>query len=41
MDKFKDFIYNKNDIIVAVVILIVAAAVIYSRVSALMHYTGA
>lgn len=38
MDKLKDFFYNKNDIIVAVIILLVAAFVIYSRIGAIMNY---
>jgi hypothetical protein len=38
MNKFKDFLYNKNDIIVAVLILLIAAAVIFFRVQAIMNY---
>ena len=38
MDKFKDFLYNKNDIIIALLILMLAAAIIYNRVDAIMNY---
>jgi hypothetical protein len=38
MNKLKDFLYNKNDIIVAVIILLTAAAVIYFRIAAIMDY---
>ncbi|MEG0157354.1 MAG: hypothetical protein RR626_08475 [Anaerovoracaceae bacterium] len=38
MEKFKDFFYNKNDIVVAVVIFLIAAAVIYFRFNAIMEY---
>jgi hypothetical protein len=38
MNKLKDFLYNKNDIIVAVIILLAAAAVIYFRIAAIMDY---
>lgn len=38
MEKLKDFIYNKNDIIIAIVILLIASIVIYSRIGAIMKY---
>ncbi len=38
MEEFKDFLYNKNDIIIALLILIIAAGVIYFRVKAIMAY---
>jgi multidrug resistance efflux pump len=38
MNKFKDFLYDKNDIMVALVILIVAAVVIFFRINAIMDY---
>lgn len=38
MNKFKDFLYNKNDIIVAVVILAAAAFIIYLKIGSIMHY---
>ncbi len=40
MNKIKDFFYNKNDIIIAVIILLIAAGVIYWRVGAIIDYTG-
>ncbi len=40
MEKFKDFLYNKNDIIIALLIIIAAAAVIFFRVRAIMFYPG-
>ncbi|MCI8648447.1 MAG: endolytic transglycosylase MltG [Firmicutes bacterium] len=38
MNRIKDFFYDKNDIIVAVAILIAAAVVIYIRVDKIMAY---
>ncbi len=38
MERFKDFLYNKNDIIVALVILIVALSIIAFRIVAIMDY---
>lgn len=38
MERFRDFIYKKNDIIVALVILVVALVIISSRVAAIMEY---
>lgn len=38
MERFKDFFYKKNDIILALVILVVAFVIIASRVSAIMDY---
>ncbi len=39
MNKIKDFFYNKNDIIVAVIILCIAVAVIYFRVQNILEYS--
>ena len=38
MEKFKDFLYNKNDIIIALGILIIAGVVIFIRVQDIMTY---
>lgn len=38
MEKLKDFLYNKNDIIVALLILAIAATVIVFRIDAIMEY---
>lgn len=38
MEKIKDFFYNKNDILVAIIILAIAAAVIIFRIDAIMEY---
>lgn len=38
MNRFKDFIYNKNDIIIVLIILAVAGLLIYSRVGVIMDY---
>ncbi len=38
MNKFKDFVYNKNDIIVALIILVIALAIIAFRIVAIMEY---
>lgn len=38
MNRIKDFFYDKNDIIIAVIILIAAAVVIYIRVDKIMDY---
>ena len=38
MKKFKDFIYDKNDIIIAVLILAVAALIIFWRLSVILEY---
>ncbi len=38
MNKLKDFIYNKNDIIVVLVIMLAAAFIIYDRMEAIMEY---
>ena len=38
MKKFKDFIYDKNDIIIAVLILAVAALVIFWRLNVILEY---
>ncbi|MCR5134310.1 MAG: hypothetical protein K6B12_01605 [Clostridiales bacterium] len=38
MEKIKDFFYNKNDVLIALLILACAAAVIYFRVRAIMAY---
>ena len=38
MKKFKDFLYDKNDILIALLILIVAALIITWRMNAIMEY---
>ena len=38
MNKIKDLIYNMNDILVAMLILAVAASIIYWRVETIMDY---
>ena len=38
MEKLKDFIYDKNDILVALLVLVVAAAFIWWRMDAIMEY---
>lgn len=38
MEKIRDFFYNKNDIVVAILILALAAILIYSRINAIMDY---
>lgn len=38
MERFKDFLYNKNDIVVAIAILAVALVIIAFRVMAIMEY---
>lgn len=38
MEKLKDFFYNKNDVIIALLILACAAAIIYFRIRAIMAY---
>lgn len=38
MRKLKDFFYNKNDIIIVLIILAVAAFIIYSRIGVIMDY---
>lgn len=38
MEKFKDFLYNKNDVLIALLIFVVAAVVIYFRIHAIMDY---
>ena len=38
MEKFKNFFYNKNDIIVAILILTIAVFVIAFRIKSLMDY---
>lgn len=38
MNKIKDFFYNKNDIIIVLIILIAAGLIIYTRISAVMDY---
>ncbi|MEG1583918.1 MAG: hypothetical protein RR131_05420 [Anaerovorax sp.] len=41
MEKFKNFIYDKNDIFIAVIIICIAALVIVNRVGAIMAYPSA
>ena len=38
MKKIKDFLYNKNDIIIVLLIVALAAFIIYTRVDAIMDY---
>ena len=38
MNKLKDFFYDKNDILVAFIILVVAALIVLWRVNAIMEY---
>lgn len=38
MNRIKDFFYNKNDIILVLIILAVAAFIIYTRITAIMDY---
>lgn len=38
MEKFKDFIYDKNDIVIALVIVLIAGFIILGRVDAIMNY---
>lgn len=38
MRKLKDFFYDKNDIIIVLIIIAVAAFIIYTRVEAIMEY---
>ncbi len=40
MKRIKDFIYDYNDIFLAILIIIIAAAVIFWKVSDIMAYTG-
>lgn len=38
MNRLKDFFYNKNDIVIALIILIVASTIIYFKVQAITDY---
>lgn len=38
MNKIKDFFYDKNDIIVVLIILAVAGFIIYTRIGSIMEY---
>ncbi len=38
MDRFKNFLYNKNDIIVALLIILAAAVVIYFCMKSILAY---
>ena len=38
MEKFKDFIYRQNDLVIVLLILAAAAFVIYDRVEVIMDY---
>ena len=38
MNRLKDFFYNKNDIIIVLIILVVAGLLIYNRIGAIMGY---
>ena len=39
MKKLKDFFYNKNDILVVLIILAAAAFIIYTRIGVILDYT--
>ncbi len=38
MNKVKDFFYDKNDILVALIVLLLAAVIVFWRVSVIMNY---
>lgn len=38
MSRIKDFFYNKNDLIVVLIILVIAAGIIWLRVGNIMAY---
>lgn len=38
MNRLKDFIYNKNDIVIALVIVVIAAYIIVERIDTIMDY---
>ncbi len=38
MERFKDFLYSKNDIVVAFIILLLALTLISFRIKAIMEY---
>lgn len=38
MNKIKDFFYNKNDLIIVLLILVLAAGLIYYHVEKIMEY---
>jgi len=38
MKSIKDIIYDKSDIAVALIILLIAAAIIFNRIDAIMDY---
>ena len=38
MKRFKDFLYDKNDILIAVLILVVAASIIAWRMDVILQY---
>lgn len=38
MKKLKDFFYNKNDILVVLIILAAAAFIIYTRIGVILDY---
>ena len=38
MNRIKDFFYNKNDIIIVLIVLVVAGLLIYNRIGAIMDY---
>ncbi|MDD4583341.1 MAG: hypothetical protein PHR60_04035 [Eubacteriales bacterium] len=40
MNRLKDILYDKNDLLVALVILAIAGFVIYSRINVIMGYPG-
>ena len=38
LEKFKNFIYDKNDIVIALVVVVIAAFIITGRIDAIMNY---
>lgn len=38
MNRIKDFFYNRNDIIIVLIILVIAGMLIYNRIGVIMDY---
>jgi len=38
MKKFKDFLYDKNDLIIVLLIVLIAGFIIFNRINAIMDY---
>lgn len=38
MNRIKDFFYNRNDIIIVLIILVIAGCLIYNRIGVIMDY---